>query len=112
MPTAKPRPSPPLGREGRVPTLLVRHPHYSNYNTLVKLPALDEGNTVDYNVALIICGIISDNSWSTGWFARSKDGSNACEKRLPLAADCDVFYFVGSETCELASRLVSMATRH
>ncbi|KAF2433996.1 hypothetical protein EJ08DRAFT_694026 [Tothia fuscella] len=78
MPTAKPRPSPPLGLGGR-------------------LPALDEGDTVDYDVALIICGIISDNSWSTSWFARSRDGSTVCEKGLPLATESDVFYFVGSK---------------
>lgn len=54
-----------------------------------KLPALDEDDTVDYNVALIICGIISDNSWSTGWFARSADGSNMCERGVPLAAAGD-----------------------
>jgi len=104
MPTAKPRHSPPFGHGSRVPTLIVRHPHYSNYNTLVKLPALDEGDTVDYNVALIICGIISDNSWSTGWFARSKDGNNVCEKDLLLAADGDVFYFVGNQGCKLQSQ--------
>jgi hypothetical protein len=58
MPTTKPRLTPPFGHDGRVPTLIVRHPHYPKYNTLVKLPALDEGDTVKYNVALIICGII------------------------------------------------------
>ena len=83
----------------------MRHPHYPNYNTLVKLPALD-GDTVDYNVALIICGIISDNSWSTGWFARSNDGSNVCEQGVPLAADSDVFYFVDDQTCKSQSQLV------
>jgi hypothetical protein len=43
MPAIKPRPTPP------------------DCNTLVKLPALDDGDTVHYDVALIICGIISDN---------------------------------------------------
>ncbi|KAF1995073.1 hypothetical protein P154DRAFT_539077 [Amniculicola lignicola CBS 123094] len=95
MPSTKPRPTPPLGRGGRVPILLVRHPHYRDYNTLLKLPALDEGDSVHYNVALIICGIIADNSWETGWFARASDGSRVCEPGVPLvAADGDVFYFV------------------
>lgn len=53
MPAIKPRPTPPLGYEGRIPTLFVHHPHYLTTDTLVKLPALDEGDTVDYNVALI-----------------------------------------------------------
>jgi hypothetical protein len=111
MPIIKPRPTPPLGHEGRVPTLIVRHPHYLNYNTLVKLPALDEGDTVDYDVALIICGIICDNSWSTGWFARSNDGSNVCEQGLPLAAVGDVFYFVNDQTCESQYNSFPIATR-
>ncbi|KAH8689263.1 hypothetical protein GQ44DRAFT_720509 [Phaeosphaeriaceae sp. PMI808] len=101
MSAIKPRPTPPFGHQGRVPTLVVRHPHYPDYNTLVKLPALDHGDTVDYDAALIICGIISDNSWSTGWFARSADGSNVCERGAPLvAADGDVFYFVSHRTCQ------------
>jgi hypothetical protein len=91
MPAIKPRHIPPLGYTGRVPKLVVRHPHYQNHNTLVKLPALDEDNTVDYNAALIVCGIICDNSWSTGWFAWSKDGSNACEQGLLLTADRPVY---------------------
>ncbi|KAF1815211.1 hypothetical protein P152DRAFT_248752 [Eremomyces bilateralis CBS 781.70] len=95
MPAIKPRPTPPLGHGGRVPTLIVRHPHYPDCNTLVKLPALDDGDIVDYDVALIICGITSDNSWSTGWFARSADGSKMCTPGVPLvASDGDVFYFV------------------
>jgi hypothetical protein len=101
MPAIKPRPIPPLGHGGRVSKLIVRHPHYPDCNTLVKLPALDEGNTVSYDVALIICGIISDNSWSTGWFARSADGSNICERGVPLAAaGGDVFYFVDDASCK------------
>ncbi|KAF2005437.1 hypothetical protein P154DRAFT_571157 [Amniculicola lignicola CBS 123094] len=40
-----------------VPTLVVRYPHYPGCNTLVKLPVLDDGDTVDYDVALPICGI-------------------------------------------------------
>ncbi|KAH8726888.1 hypothetical protein GQ44DRAFT_141882 [Phaeosphaeriaceae sp. PMI808] len=101
MPSIKPRPTPPLGHRGRVPTLLVRHPHYRDSNTLLRLPALDEGDTVDYNVALIICGIIADNSWKPGWFARASDGSAVCELGVPLAAaDGDLFYFVEDRDCK------------
>jgi hypothetical protein len=91
----------------------VRHPHYPNYNTLVKLPALDEGNTVDYNVALIICGIISDNSWSTGWFARSNDGSNVCEQGVPLAPMATSFTLSTSRPVNHSHshNLLSMDTR-
>ena len=100
MSSIKPRSTPSLGHRGRVPTLLVRHPHYRDYNTLLKLPALDEGDTVHYNVALIICSIIADNSWHTGWFARASDGSNVCEPGVPLdAAGGDVFYFVKDQDC-------------
>ncbi|KAF2461866.1 hypothetical protein BDY21DRAFT_359903 [Lineolata rhizophorae] len=85
--------------KGSAPEGFVCHPHYRDCNTLVKLPALDDGDTVDYDVALIICGIISDNSWSTGWFSRSADGSNVCERGVPLAAaDGNVFYFVSHRT--------------
>lgn len=101
MSAIKPRPTPPLGNRGLIPTLNVRHPLYQDYNTFLKLPALDEGVTVNYNAALIICGIICDNSWKTGWFARSADGSDICERDVPLAAtDSDVFYFVGDPNCK------------
>ncbi|KAF2103266.1 hypothetical protein NA57DRAFT_72241 [Rhizodiscina lignyota] len=75
--------------------LTVRHPHYHpHFNTLLELPALEEGNKVNYNVALIICGIIADNSWSTGWFARSRDGNKICKQGIPIdAASGDVYYF-------------------
>lgn len=105
MGAIKPRPSPPLGRGGRVASLVVRHPHYADYNTLVKLAALDDGDTVDYDIALTICGIIADNSWNSGWFARSSDGSNVCDRGAPLvASDGDVFYFVDHATCQSQSR--------
>ena len=99
--STKPRPTPPLGHGGRVPTLSVRHPHYRDYNTLLNIPALDEGETVNYNVALIICGIIADNSWETGWFARASDGSSVCEPGVPLvASEGNVFYFVNDSSCK------------
>lgn len=41
-------PIPPLNHQGRVPTL-------------VKLPPPDDGDTIDYNAALTICGILSNN---------------------------------------------------
>lgn len=50
MSAVKLRPTPPLGHRGRVPTLVVRHPHYPDCNTLVKLPTLDDGDTVNYDV--------------------------------------------------------------
>ena len=91
----------PSGHEGRIPRLIVCHPHYQNFNELVNIPALDDGDTVDYNVALIICGIIADNSWSTGWFARSSDGSDRCAVGMPLSvASGKVFYFVNDRNCE------------
>jgi hypothetical protein len=63
MSIVKPRPIPPLGHRGRVPTLVVRHPHYTDCNTLVKLPpSKDDGDTIDYDVALTICSIISNNN--------------------------------------------------
>jgi hypothetical protein len=45
-----------------VPMLVVRYLYYLLGNTLVKLPALDDGDTVDYDVALTIYSIISGNS--------------------------------------------------
>ncbi|KAF2174833.1 hypothetical protein K469DRAFT_97923 [Zopfia rhizophila CBS 207.26] len=100
MSAIKPRPTPPLSYQDRVPTLVMRHPHYPDYNTLIKLLTLDNGDTVDYNTALTIYGIISNNSWSTGWFARSANSSNVCERGAPLvAANGDVFYFVSHRTC-------------
>jgi hypothetical protein len=66
MPAMKARPTSPLGYRGLALTFNVRHPPYLDCNTLVKLLALDADSTVNYEVALIICGIISANSWSTG----------------------------------------------
>jgi len=98
----KPRHTPSFSHRDLDRTLHVLHPHYSsNHNTLLKLPALDEGDTVNYYVALIICGIIADNSWKTGWFARASDGSAVCQPGVPLAAaDGAVFYFADNWDCK------------
>jgi hypothetical protein len=83
-------------------SLTVRHPCYDEFNTLLKLPALDEGDTIDYDAALTICGIISDNSYGSGWFARSNDGNHVCHPEAPLEAG-DVYYFAAADpTCKLA----------
>ena len=72
--------------------LIVRHPHYNEFNTLLKIPTLEEDNTVDYDTALTICGIICDNSYDSGWFAKSSDGSHTCDRGSPLKAG-EVYYF-------------------
>lgn len=100
MPIIKARQTPLAGCGDDPPNLIILHPHYTNFNKLIKLPALDEGHTVDYDVALIICGIIADNSWNVGWFARSSDGTKKCDPNKPLApVDGEVFYFVKESTC-------------
>jgi hypothetical protein len=93
MPTLKP-PHPAPGPDQRYSTLIVRHPYYEKtVSAFMELPALDEDYAVDYNVALIICGIIANNTWSTGWFARSRDGRVVCPPGQPMAvASGDVYY--------------------
>ncbi|KAL9077551.1 MAG: hypothetical protein Q9157_003328 [Trypethelium eluteriae] len=76
--------------------LIIRHPHYDEFNTLLKLPALGKEDTIDYNTALIICGIICDNSYNSGWLARSRDGTRACDPKVPLGAG-EVYYFATSD---------------
>jgi hypothetical protein len=58
----KPRPAPSTGETCTLSQLIIRH---DDYNTLLKLPALDEGDTIDYDTALTICGIVCDNSYGT-----------------------------------------------
>jgi hypothetical protein len=92
MPSIKSRLAPPGGEPRRFAQLIVRHPHYDEFNTLLSLPALSDGDTVDYDTALTICGIICDNSYSSGWFARSRGGSRICDPGAPLKAG-EVYYF-------------------
>lgn len=56
------------------------------YNILLKLPALDEGDAVQYAVALIICGIISDNSWKTAGSLRDSSFASKFPERQKLMA--------------------------
>ena len=88
----KPRPAPPTGETCIFFQLIIRHPHYDDYNTLLKLPALDEGDTIDYDTALTICGIACDNNYGIGWFAKLRDGSRICATGTPLVAG-EVYYF-------------------
>jgi hypothetical protein len=90
-------------RPDAAPRLIVRHPHYKDFNLLVSLPALNADQTVDYNVTLIVCGIICDNSWSTGWFSHSREGNDPCPQGQPLTVAHDVYYFVDDRSCMLSS---------
>jgi hypothetical protein len=85
----KPRPAPPTGETYTFSQLIIRHLHYDDYNTLLKLPALDEGDTIDYDTAPTICGIVCDNNYGIGWFAKSRDGSRICAPGTPG----EVYYF-------------------
>jgi hypothetical protein len=110
----KPRPAPPTGETCTFSQLIIRHPHYDDYNTLLKLPALDEGDTIDYDTALTICGIVCDNSYGTGWFAKSRDGSRICATGTPLVAG-EVYYFATEDrSCRslLAGSLSEMLTMY
>ncbi|MCJ1251010.1 hypothetical protein MMC30_008241 [Trapelia coarctata] len=51
-----------------------RHPGYRDYNVLLDLAAADhpEGG-LDYNTALVACGIVTGNTWG-GWFTETVDG--------------------------------------
>jgi hypothetical protein len=110
----KPRPAPPTGETCTFSQLIIRHPHYDDYNTLLKLPALDEGDTIDYDTALTICGIVCDNSYGIGWFAKSRDGSRICTTGTPLVAG-EVYYFATEDrSCRslLAGSLSEMLTMY
>lgn len=96
MSSIKPRLKLSSGEACTFEQLVVRHPHYDEFNTLLKLPALGKEDTFDYNTALTICGIICDNSYNSGWLARSKDGTNICNSKAPLDAGV-VYYFATSD---------------
>ena len=100
MSSIKPRLAPPAGELRTFAQLIVRHPQYDEFNTLLKLPALDKDDTIDYDTALTICGIICNNSYDSGWFARSRDGNHVCKPGAPLKAG-EVYYFAaGDQTCK------------
>ena len=88
----KPRPVPPTRETCTFSQLIIRHPHYDDYNTLLKLPALDKGDTINYDTTLIIYSIVCDNSYSTDWFAKLKDGNRIYATKTPLVAG-EVYYF-------------------
>jgi hypothetical protein len=96
MPGIQPRLAPVAGELRTFAQLIVRHPSYDDFNTLLKLPALGDDDTIDHDTALTICGIISDNSWDSGWFARSRDGEQPCDRGQPLKAG-EVWYFAAAD---------------
>jgi hypothetical protein len=71
----KPRPVPPIRETCTFSQLIIRHLYYDDYNTLLKLPALDKGDIIDYDTTLIIYSIICDNSYSIDWFVKLRDRS-------------------------------------
>lgn len=108
----KPRAKPHGGETRMFSQLIIKHPHYDDYNTLLRLPALNEEDTIDYDTALTICGIVCDNSYGTGWFAKSRDGSNVCPSGAPLKAG-EVYYFAFEDRscrCLFANSLSGMLT--
>jgi len=92
----KPRPAPPTGETCTFSQLIIRHPHY------------------DDDTALTICGIVCDNSYGTGWFAKSRDGSRICATGTPLVAGEAYYFATEDRSCRslLAGSLAKMLTMY
>jgi hypothetical protein len=101
MSSIKPRLAPSAVELPRFKSLIVRHPCYDDGNILLNLPALCEGDTIDYDTALTICGIISGNSYGSGWFATSQDGNDVCPSEAPLKAGAVYYFATANPTCRL-----------
>ncbi|KAF5002601.1 hypothetical protein FDECE_10572 [Fusarium decemcellulare] len=78
-----------------------RHPAYSRFErellrfNLVDGPAKDG---LDYDFALICCGIVTGNTWETGWFATGEANGQYSRVERPtdgLLRGHTYYYFVG-----------------
>ncbi|TLS25445.1 hypothetical protein PpBr36_07860 [Pyricularia pennisetigena] len=55
------------------------HPGYPGKAVLLSLPALDDGG-VDFDTALVACGLIAGNRWSDGSFSLDCRGAVSAER--------------------------------
>jgi hypothetical protein len=81
---------------GKPKYLQIYHPAYTDHNCLLALRAGDNG-AVDYDTALMFCGIICVNSF-TGWFSTTQDGLTRLPAGIPLQPGRVYFFATESTT--------------
>ncbi|KAI0535596.1 hypothetical protein GGR58DRAFT_438614 [Xylaria digitata] len=75
---------PPIARDINVPRyperlISFRHPAYPlSANNLLSLAVTGDGPVlgIDYNLALVACGIVACNKWHQAWFGEKREGGN------------------------------------
>lgn len=82
-------------------TISFRHPGYPDIGpNLVSLDAVDDklGAGIDYDTALVACGIVACNNWSQSWFGvKDSSGASGVFRAVPRARDGvfreSIYYF-------------------
>lgn len=80
-----------------------RHPAYSpTERDLLRFPPINgpKRDGVDYNLALISCGIVTGNTWPDGWLARKGDDGNFSLAERPedgILREEEYYYFAGKQ---------------
>jgi HNH endonuclease len=85
----------PLFATENPPQITFHHPGYQS-TRLIDLPAFDESDShtgLHHGTALLICGIIADNTWN-GWLSRTKDGEPLGSGPEDLLVETEYFFFV------------------
>ncbi|KAL6366232.1 hypothetical protein LRP88_00077 [Fusarium phalaenopsidis] len=95
-------PLPPLDPPSRngpqmSPVIMFRHPAYPR--DLLRLSPVDgpQHDGVDYDCALISCGIVTGNTWATGWLATMGVGSQFVRVERPadgILREQKYYYFI------------------
>ncbi|KAL2190587.1 hypothetical protein L209DRAFT_750722 [Thermothelomyces heterothallicus CBS 203.75] len=55
------------------------HPGYPGRTVLLSLPALDDGG-IDFDTALVACGLVAGNRWNDGFFSLDRSGAVSVER--------------------------------
>lgn len=107
---------PPDGNSNRhIHYIEIRHPAYPRSEPpLLRLAAVENDDqdvaVLDHNVALLACGIITGNTWATGYLATQTGDKNYAKVHLSpngMLHDAEYFYFIydHSPDCERPYRM-------
>ena len=109
-------PLPPLDPPSRngpqmSPVIMFRHPAYPR--DLLRLSPVDgpQHDGVDYDCALISCGIVTGNTWATGWLATMGVDSQFVRVERPadgILREQKYYYFIGDHEPSCMSSLASI----
>jgi hypothetical protein len=89
-PSSEPVAAQSAGLPARPAKVSFAHPGYADHSvrsgTLLSLPALDDGG-IDYDTALVGCGIVAGNRWDDGFFSLERGAPNAAPPKVDRPAD-------------------------